>query len=181
MTGQLGRIQSGCFPMGRPVVYQGCVRHSPTAEVASQSLLLYAGEKRNWNVLWGLLVQLSKTWMRKQRIKGETFFPTTSIATLHPCWAELTLPDSNPHYWLPHLFSALSTSVKWVLWCFLRRLAVKMNWDTCAVQNPMLCWVGKNPGRGHGNLLQYSRLENPMELVGYSSPGRTESDAIEAI
>ena len=111
-------------------------------------------------------------------------FPTTGIATLHLCWAELTLPDSNPHCQLLHLFSALSTSMKWVLWYFLRRLAVKMNWDTCPVQNPVLYWVWKISGRGHGNPLQFYRLENPMDRGTWWATvhqGHTESDTTEAI
>ena len=28
-------------------------------------------------------------------------------------------------------------------------------------------WAGKIPGRGHGNPLQYSCLENPMEKVAW--------------
>ena len=39
--------------------------------------------------------------------------------------------------------------------------------------------LGRSPGGGHGNPLQYSCLENPPEqrsLVGYSPWGRKESD-----
>ena len=38
--------------------------------------------------------------------------------------------------------------------------------------------LGRSPGEGNGNPLQYSCLENPMErsLVGYSPRGRKESD-----
>ena len=42
---------------------------------------------------------------------------------------------------------------------------------------------GRFPGRGHGNPLQYSCLENPHEqrsLVGYSPWGRKELDMTEA-
>ena len=41
---------------------------------------------------------------------------------------------------------------------------------------------GRSPGEGHGNLLQYSCLENPMDrgsLAGYSPWGRKESDITE--
>ena len=42
---------------------------------------------------------------------------------------------------------------------------------------------GRSPGGGHGNPLQYSVLENPMDrersLVGYNPKGHTESDTIE--
>ena len=37
---------------------------------------------------------------------------------------------------------------------------------------------GRSPGRGHGNLLQYSYLENPHEqrsLAGYTVHGVTKS------
>ena len=43
-------------------------------------------------------------------------------------------------------------------------------------------WVGKIPGGGHGNLLQYSCLENPMDrgsLVGYNPWGHKESNLTE--
>ena len=42
--------------------------------------------------------------------------------------------------------------------------------------------LGRSPGGGHGNPLQYSYLENPCRqrgLVGYSPWGRTESDTAE--
>ena len=42
--------------------------------------------------------------------------------------------------------------------------------------------LGRSPGRGHGNPLQYSCLENPhgqRSLVGYSPWGRKESDTTE--
>ena len=41
---------------------------------------------------------------------------------------------------------------------------------------------GSSPGRGHGNPLQYSCLENPhgqRSLAGYSPRGRKESDTTE--
>ena len=42
---------------------------------------------------------------------------------------------------------------------------------------------GRSPGGGHGNLLQYSCLENPMDrsLMGYSLWGRKEPDMIEQL
>ena len=39
---------------------------------------------------------------------------------------------------------------------------------------------GRSPRGGHGNPLQYSCLENPMDRRAYSSWGRTESDTTEA-
>ena len=44
--------------------------------------------------------------------------------------------------------------------------------------------LGRSPGGGHGNPLQYSCLENPREqrsLVDYSPQGCKESDTTEAI
>ena len=44
--------------------------------------------------------------------------------------------------------------------------------------------LGRSPGGGHGNPLQYSCLENPLEqrsLVGYSPWGRKESDMTERL
>ena len=43
--------------------------------------------------------------------------------------------------------------------------------------------LGRTPGGGHGNTLQYSSLENPhgqRSLVGYSPWGRKELEATEA-
>ena len=43
---------------------------------------------------------------------------------------------------------------------------------------------GRSPGGGHGNPLQYSCRENPLEqrnLVGYSPWGRKESDTTEGL
>ena len=40
-------------------------------------------------------------------------------------------------------------------------------------------WLGRSPGEGHGNSLQYSCLENPhgqRRLAGYSPWGCRESD-----
>ena len=40
-------------------------------------------------------------------------------------------------------------------------------------------WLGRSPGEGHGNSLQYSCLENPhgqRSLAGYSLWGCKESD-----
>ena len=42
--------------------------------------------------------------------------------------------------------------------------------------------LGRSPGEGHGNSLQYSCLENPhgqRSLVGYSQWGHKESDTTE--
>ena len=42
--------------------------------------------------------------------------------------------------------------------------------------------LGRSPGREHGNPLQYSCLENPMDrwsLAGYSPWGRKELDTTE--
>ena len=41
--------------------------------------------------------------------------------------------------------------------------------------------LGRSPGEGNGNPVQYSCLENPMDrsLVGYSPQGRKESDTTE--
>ena len=44
--------------------------------------------------------------------------------------------------------------------------------------------LGRSPGGGHGNLLQYSCLENPhgqKSLVGYSPWGHKESDKTEQL
>ena len=39
--------------------------------------------------------------------------------------------------------------------------------------------LGRSPEGGHGNPLQYSCLENPPELVGYSPWDRKELDTTE--
>ena len=48
-------------------------------------------------------------------------------------------------------------------------------WETLG----LIPGLGRSPGRGHGNLLQYSCLENPhgqRSLAGYSPWGCKESD-----
>ena len=48
----------------------------------------------------------------------------------------------------------------------------------------MIPGLGRSPGRGHGNSLQYSYLENPQgqrSLVGYNIWGHKESDTIERL
>ena len=48
----------------------------------------------------------------------------------------------------------------------------------------MISGLGRSPGRGHGNPLQYSYLENPhgqRSLAGYSPRGRQESDTMERL
>ena len=45
-------------------------------------------------------------------------------------------------------------------------------------------WLGRSPGGGHGNPLQYSCLENlhgQRSLVGYSPSGRKQSDITEQL
>ena len=57
--------------------------------------------------------------------------------------------------------------------------------SVCSVGD--LVWIpglGRSPGGGHGNPLQYSCLENPHGqriLVGYSPRGRKESDTTEPL
>ena len=57
--------------------------------------------------------------------------------------------------------------------------------STCNAGDPgSIPRVGRSPGGGHGNLLQYSCLENPYgqrSLAGYSPWGRTESDTTEGL
>ena len=42
-------------------------------------------------------------------------------------------------------------------------------------------WVGKFPGEGNGNPLQYSCLENPIDGGAWCPWGRKESDTIEQL
>ena len=42
-------------------------------------------------------------------------------------------------------------------------------------------WVGKFPGEGKGNPLQYSCLENPMDRGAWCPWGRKESDTTERL
>ena len=49
------------------------------------------------------------------------------------------------------------------------------------IRNPgSIPGVGRSPGEGHSNPLQYSCLESPMDSTGYSPQGRKESDTTEA-
>ena len=44
----------------------------------------------------------------------------------------------------------------------------------------MILYWGRSPGRGHGSLLQYSCLENPMDRVAWwATWGHRESDTTE--
>ena len=48
----------------------------------------------------------------------------------------------------------------------------------------LILGVGRSPGGGHGNPLQYSCLENPHgqgSLAGYSPRGHKESDVTERL
>ena len=48
----------------------------------------------------------------------------------------------------------------------------------------MIPGLGRSPGEGHGNPLQYSCLENPhgwRSLVGYSPWGGKESDSLKLV
>ena len=67
------------------------------------------------------------------------------------------------------------------LWAFLVAQMVKKS--ACnAGDLGLIPGLGKSPGGGHGNPLQYSCLENPhgqRTLVGYSPWGRKESDTTE--
>ena len=42
-------------------------------------------------------------------------------------------------------------------------------------------WLGRSPGEGNGNPLQYSCLENPMDREAYSLWYRKESDMTESL
>ena len=56
--------------------------------------------------------------------------------------------------------------------------------STCNVGDlGSIAGLGRSPGGGHGNPLQYSGLENPhrqRSLAGYSPWGRKESDTTRA-
>ena len=56
---------------------------------------------------------------------------------------------------------------------------------TCSAGNlGSMPGLGRSPGGGHGNPLQYSYLENPhgqRSLVGYSQWGHKESDMTEQL
>ena len=70
-----------------------------------------------------------------------------------------------------------------LIWCFPGGSESKLSAIQCGRPglNP---WVGKIPGGGHGNLLQYSCLENPhgqRSLVGYSPWGCQQLDMTEQL
>ena len=56
---------------------------------------------------------------------------------------------------------------------------------SCHIEDQSLIpGLGRSPGGGHGNPLQYSCLENPhgqRSLAGYSPQGRKESDTTERL
>ena len=52
--------------------------------------------------------------------------------------------------------------------------------SACNVRDPgSVPALGRSPGEGHGNLLQYSCLENPMDRGAYSPSLLKESDVTE--
>ena len=54
--------------------------------------------------------------------------------------------------------------------------------SACNVGDPgLIPGLGRSPGEGNGNPLQYSCLENPTDggVLGYSPRGRKESDMTE--
>ena len=55
--------------------------------------------------------------------------------------------------------------------------------SACNMGDPgLIPGLGRSPGEGNGNPLQYPSLENPMDirsLVGYSPWGRKELDTTE--
>ena len=65
----------------------------------------------------------------------------------------------------------------WLLW-WLRRSEICLQCERPGFDP----WLARSPGEGHGNLLQYSCLENPhgqRSLVGYGPWGCKESNATE--
>ena len=58
---------------------------------------------------------------------------------------------------------------------------VVKNPPTYAGDVDLIPGLGRNPGEGNGNPIQYSCLENSMDLEGYSSWGHRESATTEHI
>ena len=54
--------------------------------------------------------------------------------------------------------------------------------SACSVGDPgMIPGSGRSPGEGNGNPFQYSCLENPMDVGGYSPWGCKELDMTEQL
>ena len=52
--------------------------------------------------------------------------------------------------------------------------------SACNVEDPgLIPGSGRSPGEGNGNQLQYSCLENPMDIGAWCPWGRKESDTTE--
>ena len=78
-----------------------------------------------------------------------------------------------------HIIEYLATSL-FSIWVFLGGSDGKESaysaWDLGSIPG-----LGRSPGEGNGNLLQYSCLKNPMDLGGYHPWGLKESDTTEQL
>ena len=106
---------------------------------------LYAGHPE---VCWGLKMKKRRAW------------------TLHPMPIGNLIPSSKRSFprekhELSHLCLYLPSSTKWLPWWFRSKESAYNAEDT---GNPgLIPGSGRSPGGGHGNPLQYSSLENPMD------------------
>ena len=109
--------------------------------------------------------------------------PHTYVWTHRICSTEKYL-KVNSGLWVIMIFQCkLNLSQRIYIWGFPGGSAGKES--TCSVGNlGLIPGLGRSPGEGNGNPLQYSCLENPKDrgsLVGYSPRGHKESDTTERL
>ena len=102
-------------------------------------------------------------------------------------YAIIKFPGTNLVYW--STTKKQENDENWVLISLIRSLGFPGGSDgkesTCSSGHlGSIPGLGRSPGGGHGNPLQYSCLENPHEqrsLAGYSPCGWKESDTTEQL
>ena len=91
-------------------------------------------------------------------------------------------PSSESNFW--DLVMLYVSILRWLYWASQVALAVKnLPSNAGNVRDTgSIPGLGRSPGGGHGNLLQYSCLDNPMDRGAWwaTVPGVTESDTTEA-
>ena len=148
------------------------------------------GEKNTQIKVWSFTLHstVGITLQLAQAEQCPCFFVTlcTSFGLKHNCFFPCPWRQWAP--WGQEVLSFSSSCLPicpfvLVSWCFPGGSGSKES--TCSVGDPSsIPGLGRSPGGGHGNPLQYSCLENPHgqgSLAGYSPWGHKESDTTEQL